>query len=400
MSEKLPLSDSALIFGALFVACITVGVGFLADPFAANRVADTWSQAMLAATVPTSTQNSCLKPIENKTGVSGAADFECLNGCTYVVETRWLSAGKPVNAYGTPNKDGPPGVEYYQALMGKPIGPVQCSGTVRQTAQNNFADLRTSGLGLEAGTSQTQLPASLGGSTASNIPLSSVTSKVGAPANLLPPDWTTGNTSLPGVQGPLAPVSYQTLCDSSGNCTDYIGADGYGPAQPTAPSGAGKVVSGGFPQPIPIDQQYGFDQSGKLIAGEIYPQVYPQPLPIEQEIGFDQDGNPYGATLQGSQNIAQTPPAPAVAPSAAAPTVAPPVATPPLNVWEDAQIRNLPGLTAEGNGDYTRWSWNSDANRWGVVEERTISGCVDTTTFAGWWLSYYDELSKLGRPTC
>src|SRR3989344_3751933 len=108
MNDKRPLSDSALIIAALFVASTSVCIAFLADPFAANRTAASWNQSLIAATAA-ATQNSCLKPVENKTGVSGSVDFECLNGCTYVVETRWLSAGKPVNAYGTPNPKGPPG---------------------------------------------------------------------------------------------------------------------------------------------------------------------------------------------------------------------------------------------------------------------------------------------------
>lgn len=212
MPEKPPLSDSALIIGALFVACTTVALGFLADLSAADHTAKAWNQAMVAAAAPT--ENSCLKPLENKTGVSGSVDFECLNGCTYVVETRWLSAGKPVNAYGTPKKDGPPGVEYYQALMGKPIGPVQCSGSVRQTAQNNFADLRTAGLGLEAGTSQTQLPASLGGSTASNVPLSSVINN--AKTGGITPAYTYSKDAfgyLPTGQAPSSVTPFQSRYD-------------------------------------------------------------------------------------------------------------------------------------------------------------------------------------------
>lgn len=173
-----PLSDSALIVGALFIACTAAGVGLLADRSVTNQTMATWDESMLAAAAtPT---HPCLVEIQGAQ-TSDGKDYKCLPGCTYTVKVGWFSGAVQVVPSGKPsNTKEPPGQVFYEALMGKPKGPIACSadGSISRTAQANFNDLNSLGYHYVAGEAQV-----LTGLNPSNVPLSSVTNAISNTTN-------------------------------------------------------------------------------------------------------------------------------------------------------------------------------------------------------------------------
>ena len=204
-------SESLITLRMVFIVFTILCIYFFADQSASNQVATEWNSS-LAAAAASSAQNSCLQTAQNSNGgVSGSLDYQCLNGCTYVVESSWFGTPK-VNAYGTPNPKGAPGVEYYQALFGKPIGPVPCNQSVGATAMANFNDLNTSALGLRQGDVSSQLPTSLGGSPSSYDPNGAF--------NLNPTQFLNSSPSAPksGSSGATqSPASTQSMSSSDSN---------------------------------------------------------------------------------------------------------------------------------------------------------------------------------------
>ncbi len=91
MKERKPLSDSALVLGALFVACTAVCVGLIANPKNTTEAVASWNESLAAATsavAPTSppAKQNCMQSVKNTSGVQGAQDYQCVPGCNYTVE--------------------------------------------------------------------------------------------------------------------------------------------------------------------------------------------------------------------------------------------------------------------------------------------------------------------------
>jgi len=271
MAGHEPISDAGLLLGSIFVAVSIVGIGILGTPSGPDQMA-------AVGTVATAPASSCLKEIKNATTVPGGEDFECLNGCTYIVEVSAFSARPVVNTRGTPDPKGPPGQEYYQALIGKPTGPVECNQSVGATMRANFRDLYGA-YGLQAGTPQIQT-----GLNANNAP-GAITKETPPPpssSNNALGDW---STRLAGAQNSNLPYSaYYKPGDTAGNFGDV--ARGY---QSDAAALA-NTVPGTAPPGVNTNRTiYNVEQ-----AGSIWPSAPPTPC---DEGGFENPCQPRTYTL-------------------------------------------------------------------------------------------------------
>lgn len=202
MDPERPPSDSALIVGALFVACTAAGVGLLADPASSQQASAIWSQSMLAATAA---PQGCRQEIKGEP--TEAASTQCVSGCTYQVLPGSFFGEPKIVAGGTPDGKRNPAlifVHYASTFVAPGDATYQQWACPEGSKIGDFAKANralNAWLGEQYGI-EGAVGSSLGGSTASNVPLSSVTSTVGQPTNLLPSNWTTSDTS-PFVSNPL-----------------------------------------------------------------------------------------------------------------------------------------------------------------------------------------------------
>lgn len=119
------LSDSALILGALFVACTTIAVGYFADPFATERTAAAWNRSLLAATTypgtPTTPatqtqQTSLLRCLDKNSGE--ITKSECRPGCVYDIQMpKWGATGVVKATPEFSNPKGPQGIVKYHGSV-------------------------------------------------------------------------------------------------------------------------------------------------------------------------------------------------------------------------------------------------------------------------------------------